>query len=167
MIRGEINPRTPERKDLQNFWNSTNSGKALQPHAIEYAIVILVSRGTVNPNSVTFDTSNLQTIQFNAGWAGLTLEKCTAAQRHAMPVLANGGYRLDLMRQYMYAKKLKVYDGLLKDIAKIDETNKGARSRAALVIQLEELRHELRRVTWVAKLLDKGQSPNYNVDADQ
>lgn len=156
LLRGQINQRTQELRDLKTFWASTHEGKDLQPHALEFAIIILVSPSTIVKDCLTFDPHGLKPVKFNETWAGLTEKNCTPEQRNSLPVLANGGHRLDLLRTFQYPIKLRIYHEIEKALAKIDATNKGTRSRQELEWEREQLRQELLKVTWVAKLLDKG-----------
>ncbi|KAG6894397.1 hypothetical protein C0993_011624, partial [Termitomyces sp. T159_Od127] len=154
MLRGQINTRTQERQNLKLFWNSVHEGRDLQQHAVQHAIIILASKSDLDMDSLTFDTRNLHTIRFQPGLHDVTSDS-PAEQRAQLPILANGGHRLEVLRQFVYQDKLKVYQQILDQLAIIDTKGKGARSREALRVELETLKHELLGVTWIAKVLDR------------
>ncbi|KAG6867313.1 hypothetical protein C0993_004587 [Termitomyces sp. T159_Od127] len=155
LLRGTINARAQERQSLLKFWNSTNEGRSLKNHEVEKAITILVSPQTLELDSITFDTRHIKTIAFKPEWRGRLAEECDIAQHEQLPVLGDGGHRLDLLREFVYKEKLAAHADLIQQIAKIDATGKGKRSREPLVNELEKLQEELLTVTWIAKVLDK------------
>ncbi|KAG6895834.1 hypothetical protein C0992_012211 [Termitomyces sp. T32_za158] len=155
LLRGKINTRVQEHRDLRQFWISTNEGRDLQNHAIENAITILVSPSTLDMNSLSFDTRNLKPVVFQPEWQGLLENNCTVDQQEKLPILANGGHRLDLLRNFPYQEKIKALQLIEEEIAKIDDKRKGVRSRPVLVAELGKLREELQGITWVAKILNK------------
>ncbi|KAG5325861.1 hypothetical protein C0989_011538, partial [Termitomyces sp. Mn162] len=154
--RALINSRPQHYKDLKDMWTALNNGQDLHNHSVEHAIYVLVSKQTIKMESLTFNTRDMQMIEFLPGWKGLTLADATEEQKMQMPVLGNGGHRLDLLRTFQYSPKLEVYKDITAQIAKIDDTGKNTRSRQPLVEELENLKKELREVTWVAKVLDLG-----------
>ncbi|KAG6864197.1 hypothetical protein C0993_009257, partial [Termitomyces sp. T159_Od127] len=139
LLRGQINPRTQEKQALQTFWASTNHGNSLKQHDVENAITVLVSPETINMDSVTFDTRHIKRIDFKDDWRGLLAENCDDKQHDRLPLLGDGGHRLDLLREFVYHDKLNVYAGIVQQIEKIDTTGKGKLSREPLVQELEKL----------------------------
>ncbi|KAG6898091.1 hypothetical protein C0993_007102 [Termitomyces sp. T159_Od127] len=74
-------------------------------------------------STVTFDTRNLQHVQFLPEWRGQQAD-CPTERRAHLPVLGNGGHRLEILRKFVYKTKLKVYHDVQQQIAKIDTTGK-------------------------------------------
>ncbi|KAG6884380.1 hypothetical protein C0992_006442 [Termitomyces sp. T32_za158] len=104
--------------------------------------------------SITFNTARVTRIEFQPEWRGRTADTCTAAEREQLPLLANGGHRLDLLREMVYAEKLKVYNDLVKQLAQIEDSGKGRTAYGPLDERRDELRRELEEVTWIAQILD-------------
>ncbi|KAG6863045.1 hypothetical protein C0993_000425, partial [Termitomyces sp. T159_Od127] len=97
---------------------------------------------------------NLCILCFQPGLHGVTSDS-PAEQCAQLPILANGGHQLEVLQQFVYQDKLKVYQQILDQLAIIDTKGKGAWSCEALGVELETLKHELLDVTWIAKVLDR------------
>ncbi|KAG6881315.1 hypothetical protein C0993_001963, partial [Termitomyces sp. T159_Od127] len=136
------------------FWNSVHEGRDLQQHAVQHAIIILASKSTLDTDSLSFDTRNLHTLHFQPGLHGVTSDS-PAEQYAQLPILANGGHRLEVLWQFVYQDKLKVYQQILDQLAIIDTKGKEAWSHKALHVELKTLKHKLLEVTWIAKVLDR------------
>ncbi|KAG6894920.1 hypothetical protein C0992_003961 [Termitomyces sp. T32_za158] len=78
-----------------------------------------------------------------------------ATQQDKLPILVNGGHQLDLLHNFPYQEKIKAYNSIEEEIARIDDKRKGVQTCLVLVVELDKLQEELQGITWVAKILNK------------
>ncbi|KAG6833794.1 hypothetical protein H0H93_012965 [Arthromyces matolae] len=141
--------------ELNDLWKQI--GSDVDPFCAKYALTIMVDPSTVDPTTLSHNGHHACFIQFNTICRGVKLSEASEAQIPHLPVLLNGGRRLDLYVQHM-EKDLSDRLKRASFICEWASSSLSAERRQEFEMQQVELVEEAEQHGWIARFINRGRS---------
>ncbi|KAG6817698.1 hypothetical protein H0H93_007051, partial [Arthromyces matolae] len=149
----QLNPRRPERADLDKMALSTHGGGDIRTREPTTALWIVVDKSMVDESTVSWNWKDLQKIRYKDEWKGKLASEFPEEKRKFFPTVGNGGHRTAFFREH-HQELLKIH-ATFEALLEKNEEKRDTRAYHDLSAECSNAKQEVNSKVWAARMYDR------------